>query len=469
MSSEPRPTTGPAEATPRFPPATVGAAAGSNGHAIAAPVATRDTLGAVLYAPDSDKSNVVLQFAQDLVRRGWLVRGFVIETVWDGEPAPGTRKTGLNLVDLPDSRRIPFARPDGDGLAVGRWLLDPAVLARADATLKATADAAADVDLVVVDKYGPLEGRGDGLSAGLSAVLASGRPALVTVRGEFLDDWDRFARESGRPDGGIPLRPSLASLWRWWGPERLTEELRRSVPDAGAKRVVLGRNWTLVEGPDGVGLAHSPGRDAPGCRPVAGAGAHAGRSLADLARLVDSWNPVETAIGWAAINAHVNAPARLSDRAVAQDRDGFAALAAAAAPPDRPMVTVGRFATDSAEGLAPQVIERVPRAGEWPEAAAAWLLPRAGRVLLTASALGNGSLPGLLRHCAGGLPRPVTALVGPSTPMAPALHAYGLDILSGFMVTDADRAARVVAEGGGVRDLARCGRKLSLLAPGLDG
>jgi len=436
---------------------------------MAGPVATRDSLGAVLYAPDSDKSHVLLQFAEDLVRRGWQVRGFVIETIWDGEPTPGARKTGLNLIDLPDSRRIPFARPDGDGLAVGRWVLDPSVLAQADATLAAAADPASPADLMIVDKYGPLEGRGDGLSTGLSAVLASGRPALVTVRGEFLDDWDRFSQGAGRANGGIPLRPTPASLWRWWGPERLAEELRRSVPAGEARRVVLGRNWTLVEGPDGVGLAHSPGRDAPGCRPVAGAGTFAGRSLAELARLVASWNPVETAVGWAAVNAHVNAPSRLSELGVAEDRDGFAALAAAPAPPDRPMVTVGRFTTDAAEGLAPQVIERSPRAGEWPEAAAAWLLPRAGRVLLTASALGNGSLPGLLRHCAGGLPRPVTALVGPSTPMAPALHAYGIDILSGFLVTDADRAARIVAEGGGVRDLASCGRKVSLVAPGLEG
>lgn len=492
----------------------------------------RGSLGTVLYAPDSDKSPVLQDFAAALRRRGWRVHGVGIETDWDGPPGPATRKAGLRLVDLADGRRYPLARPvatadgtpppwaavggpaaggltagglaaggladgvpvvaNGDRLTVGRWAIDPAVLAAADRRLLAVAAAPATADLVVVDKFGPLEARGGGLAAGLAAVLRAGLPVLVTVRSAFLDGWDRFARAAGRGSdgGGVLLRATAADLWRWWGPERLAEELRRSVPDGPVHRLVVGRNWTLVAGADGVGLALSPARDAPGCRPVPAAGQLAARGLAGLAALTGARNPVETAIGWAAVNAHVNAPARLAGLAAAgitasgvstsgvsasdvsaaglSTRDGFAALAAVAAAPGRPLVTVGRFPTGGRQDplLAdPVVIEQEPGDGDWPAVAAARLLPQAGRVLLTASTLGNGTLPGLLRLCAEGLPRPVTALVGPGTPMTPALHNYGLDVLAGFEIIDAAAAERAVAEGGSLRALRACGRKLSLVAP----
>ena len=48
--------------------------------------------------------------------------------------------------------------------------------------------------------------------------------------------------------------------------------LIEGVPDVPARRVVVGVNWVLVEGPEGTGLAHAPPRNAAGCRPLGRAG-----------------------------------------------------------------------------------------------------------------------------------------------------------------------------------------------------
>lgn len=236
-----------------------------------------------------------------------------------------------------------------------------------------------------------------------------------------------------------------------------TEDLRSAllagVPDAPARRVVVGVNWVLVEGPAGTGLSHAPMRDAPGCRPIRDAGRLAGRTLRELAAAVASDNPFEAAIGIAAANAHHNR----------RDLEGEPgnALEAAGREAGRPVV-IGRFPGLDRTMPKARVVERRPGPGDYPEAAAAALIAEADLVVITASTLGNGSLAGLLALSAG---RRVF-LVGPGTPLAPALFALGIERLGGMVVDDADAAARVVMEGGAVRGLRAFGRNLTLARPG---
>jgi uncharacterized protein (DUF4213/DUF364 family)/nucleoside-triphosphatase THEP1 len=396
--------------------------------------------GIVLYAPGSPKSRLLVEFARDLAARRWRVAGVVIDTIRDG----AGEKTGLDLIDLATGERHPLARPGTEGIPIGRWVLDPAVLAAGERAIRRAGES--DAELVIVDKFGPLEGRGEGFAAALRALLAAERPLLVALRGEFLEGWDAFA---GRPSA--PLRPSAEALWRWWGPYALYEELARGVADAPARRVVVGVNWTLVEGAEGSGLAHSPPRDAPGCRPIREAGAYAGRSLRALARLASAWNPFEAAIGLAAINAHYNR--RDLAGSAANGLELFAGL------PGRKAV-VGRFPALTKRLPDALVLERLPGAGELPAHAADWLLPGIDALAVTASSLGNLTLPRLLELAQGAR----VALIGPGTPLAPALHAYGVELLSGTVIVDGERAARAVAEGGAVEALKACGRMVTLAA-----
>lgn len=228
--------------------------------------------------------------------------------------------------------------------------------------------------------------------------------------------------------------------------------LVRDVADVAALRVVVGVNWVLVEGPAGTGLSHAPVRDAPGCRPIPHAGRLAGRSLRDLAAGIASDNPFEVAIAIAAANAHHNRRDLAGEPGNALEAAGREATAP---------VVIGRFPGLDRTIPHARVVERRPGPGDYPEAAAEELIAGADLVVITASTLGNGTLPGLLALSAG---RRVF-LVGPGTPLAPALFALGIERLGGMVIDDADGAARVVMEGGAVRGLRSFGRNVTLARP----
>lgn len=227
------------------------------------------------------------------------------------------------------------------------------------------------------------------------------------------------------------------------------------VPASGdtARRVVVGLNWTMVEGPHGTGLAQTPPRGAQGCRAPAESGSLAGRTLAWLAGHADDSNPAMRAVALAAINADVNR------RTLAGAADsGLSRLDPAVSP----TVVIGRFPRLERHLPRAQVIELEPREGEHPASAAATLVPAARQLVITASTLVNGTAGGLLGLVPPGCR---VALVGPSTPLAPALHDRGIGILAGFVVEDAERAARIVMEGGAVSALKPVGRYVVLERP----
>ncbi len=232
----------------------------------------------------------------------------------------------------------------------------------------------------------------------------------------------------------------------------LFEPLTRGL-EGRAERVLIGLNWTYVEGPAGVGLCHTPVRPSSGCVGVEGAAALQGRALADLAGGLMGDDAFLRSLAVAAINAHHNRP-ELAGSAV----NGFDLLE----PPGADTVVIGRFPGLAARLPEAAVIERAPKPGDHPLEAAPVLLPRAKQVAITSSTLANGTLPRLLALV------PESAfcvLVGPTTPLAPALFAHRISALSGLVVTDRAGAFRAIAEGGAVAALRPVSRRLTLAAP----
>jgi hypothetical protein len=97
------------------------------------------------------------------------------------------------------------------------------------------------------------------------------------------------------------------------------------------------------------------------------------------------------------------------------------------------------------------VLERAPRPGDLPASEAGRILPEARVVAITASALANGSLGGLLDLCA---PEAFVLLVGPSAPFAACLFDFGIDAVCGNRVTDPGAALDGAARGLPYRALA---------------
>lgn len=91
---------------------------------------------------------------------------------------------------------------------------------------------------------------------------------------------------------------------------------------------------------------------------------------------------------------------------------------------------------------------------------APFLLPRCDVVVISATTLINHTLDDLLVHVGKARQR---VILGPSTPMAPAIfQKLGVTLLSGMQVVDPEYTLRVVSEGGGTRRFGRGVRKLSI-------
>ena len=229
----------------------------------------------------------------------------------------------------------------------------------------------------------------------------------------------------------------------------LYDALARDV-SGQAERVIVGLNWTLVVGPCGSGLSHTPTRGTNGCRSLPDPGSYAGRDLSELAALRHSDNIFESTIAIAAMNAFHNR----------RDKPGSTmnGLDLVEANGTKTVV-IGRFPGLDHRLPGAAVIEREPGPGDYPESAAETLLPQCEHLVITASTL----LDGALAHLLSLAPQAFTVLVGPGTPLASALLDYGIDALSGLTVEDTAATARVVAEGGSVRALKRHGRNLTVL------
>ncbi len=405
----------------------------------------RPAPAAILYGPGAgDVERLLARFAATLRARGVRVGGLAQRTERDRSG----RKVRMDVIDIAAGTPHDIMQHLGAGSAA--CSLDTQGLAEASAVVRRAL--AEGVDLLVVSKFSHLEAEGRGLADELLQAMAARVPVLTLVPESHALDWMRFSAPAGRL-----LAPRWADIWRWWGPHGLLAELRAGVPaGATARRVVIGLNWTMVEGPDAVGLAQTPARETTGCRPAPLAGALSGRPLSTLAALAEAPDPCGRAIGVAALNAAHNRFDLAGPAA-----NGLDLFARTAATADRP-VMVGAFPKVREKAPHVALIERTAGPDRWPESAAPALLADADAALLTASSLVNATLPGLLSACR---PDADVMMVGPGTPLSPVLFDHGLTVLAGLVVEDPDGLAHAVAEGASARGLRRFGRDLILTRP----
>ena len=89
------------------------------------------------------------------------------------------------------------------------------------------------------------------------------------------------------------------------------------------------------------------------------------------------------------------------------------------------------------------VIEQRPREGDLPAEAVDEILPQADVVGLTGTSFTNHTvekLLGLSQHS-------FVVMVGPTSPLSPVLFDYGVDVIAGTRVIDAEKAIRCLSEG----------------------
>jgi len=237
--------------------------------------------------------------------------------------------------------------------------------------------------------------------------------------------------------------------------------LKREVPsfeDIRVDRACLGWGYTGVRLSTGdVGLCHSLLGEVPlaCCQIFRQSGTLAGSPAAELAELAKSWALGERVVDLATISA-------LSQIILNRGSQGFAMvegniLDELDIKPTDTVAMVGSIKpfVKSVRRKASNlwIFERGGRfdEGVLPDTACEELLPEADVVIITGSAIANGTIERLLQLSQTA--REV-GVVGPSASIVPdPLFKRGADIVGGVIVTDADKALRIVAEGGGTPQL----------------
>ncbi len=239
---------------------------------------------------------------------------------------------------------------------------------------------------------------------------------------------------------------------------KLIDDLLAVVPDGETESVTIGMHWTAVvmdvAGERRCGLASTLMGNLPhGEVDVPQAGKLEQMSGRELAALAATDNLTLRSIGVAAINALLPP---LPDRWVERNAEHVIAEAGQG----KTVALVGHFPFIA--NLRTQVgqlfvLEQNPGPGEYPAEAAADLVPQADVLAITSMTLLNGTLDGLL---ALRKPGAQVLLLGPSTPLHPLLFEYGVEMLSGAMVTAVSPVLHVIQQGGVFRQVRKAGVRL---------
>lgn len=242
-------------------------------------------------------------------------------------------------------------------------------------------------------------------------------------------------------------------------PWDLYDRLIDGIPEGIAVRdVCLGTNWSYVEADCGMGVAYT----AHGGAKRTGPADLRGRDLRETARLAKSWCFEEATFGIAAMNAYYSRPALLDGLGVSYDEpvelpDGTVRKIDAfelyrprieAAGGTARVVVVGHFphVARIAEYAQLTVLERrCTDALDVPDPACEYVLPQADYAFITGVTLINKTAPRLLALASNAS----TVMVGPSVVMAPALIDWGVEMIAGSVVADAEKARFAVKNGTG--------------------
>lgn len=232
------------------------------------------------------------------------------------------------------------------------------------------------------------------------------------------------------------------------------QQLLQTVPETGIPvlRVVMGPFWTLVETPAGIGLAATQlatgpthgqhGQQMPGAGHLA---AFTARELAE--NVLEAPSPARS-IGLAALNALLPPPTGQISNQNASDW-----LKTHAKTAKIGMVGWFPFIPDLQQaGFAIEIFENDPKTGFSITADRNKRLQTCDILCVTATTLLNDTIDDLL---AAANPDAKKILVGPSTPLSPALLDTGWAALCGARVEQADPVIRVIQEGGCFRQIRR--------------
>ena len=166
---------------------------------------TDTTFAAAVYARDLAQRDALTRFASDLREQGVRVGGLV-QDVSRGENG---RMTRIDMVELDTGRRIAINRPTRENIENKTCSLNTNALAESTEALRRAVRERAG--LIVLEKFGEQEQKGQGLSDEIFAAIAEDIPLLIAVPRFALDLWRERTGEMGET-----LDYDLGVFHQWW-------------------------------------------------------------------------------------------------------------------------------------------------------------------------------------------------------------------------------------------------------------
>ncbi len=234
-------------------------------------------------------------------------------------------------------------------------------------------------------------------------------------------------------------------------------DLMASLPDGSApvRRVCTGAFWTTVTSRH-TGLSTTyretdQHHDDNPCM-VKDAGTLDRLTVTELAHYAFSDNTVAASIGMAALNSALDVDETRCEEINASE-------VAAEKGAGGNVAIIGHF--PFAQKLKPLVknlwiIERAKKPGVLTESEAENILPDCDVVCMTGTTLINHSFDRMMSLCA----HAYVILTGPTSPLSPILFDYGVDVISGCRVTNADIVNHYITQGATFRQLKHQGVRL---------
>ena len=236
-------------------------------------------------------------------------------------------------------------------------------------------------------------------------------------------------------------------------------KILNSLREFPLRSVLVGINWTAVvvekDGLQQCGLAStvSGGHDHSSEPTIPDSGHLEKRSTLELASWINSEIPLRRSIGCAAINA-------LLPLDSSQWVDQNAETAIQTHGRGKKGVLIGHF--PFVEKLKNElrdltVLDLNPSGEDLPASAAPEVLPEADLVAITGMTFINHTLPELLDLCK---PEAFILMLGPSTPLSPILHEYGVNLLAGAAVENIPAVLAAISQGANFRQVHKAGVRL---------
>ncbi|MDH5772386.1 MAG: DUF2478 domain-containing protein [Rhodospirillaceae bacterium] len=160
---------------------------------------------AVLFDKNKSATGLFADFAKKMLDTGIKVGGIVQEMHSTAHGKMGS----IDAIEVDSGKRINIKTPHLPTTANGTCLLDESMLAECSSAIHRAISG--DFDLIIIEKFGRQEAKGEGLVDEIMKTLASDTPAIIALPQSYKAEWDKMT------GGEIEILPAdIDGMVKWW-------------------------------------------------------------------------------------------------------------------------------------------------------------------------------------------------------------------------------------------------------------